>query len=105
MAMECHAGRLHVVPAAGIWEILRTRIGRVARPGEVGEIVATGLLNDSHAAHLDTVSATMRRGPNAELSRAITRTRSSRIAKGRVDDYMVAADGRDFGRLSTAMKQ
>ena len=45
MAMECQAGRLHVVPEIGILEILR-QDGRACEPGEVGEVVATGLVND-----------------------------------------------------------
>jgi phenylacetate-CoA ligase len=46
MAMECASGRLHILPFMGIWEILRPD-GAPCEPGEVGEIVATGLLNDA----------------------------------------------------------
>lgn len=103
MAMECRAGRLHVVPAAGIWEILRED-GSTCRPGEVGEIVSTGLLNDvmpliryrlgDYAAWAEEQSCSCD-NPHPIITRL----------EGRVDDYLVAADGRRFGRLSTAMKQ
>jgi phenylacetate-CoA ligase len=46
MATECLHGCMHVIPAAGIIEILRED-GSACAPGEVGEIVATGLLNDA----------------------------------------------------------
>ena len=46
MAMECPQGRIHVIPAAGILEILRED-GSPCSAGEVGEIVVTGLLNDA----------------------------------------------------------
>ncbi len=42
-AVECPHGRLHVHPDAGIIEILRPD-GTPCEPGEMGEIVATGLL-------------------------------------------------------------
>jgi phenylacetate-CoA ligase len=103
MAMECRAGRLHIVPAAGIWEILRED-GSRCRPGEVGEIVATGLLNNvmpliryrlgDYAAWAEEQTCCCG-NPHAIVTNL----------EGRVDDYLVAADGRQFGRLSTAMKQ
>src|SRR5581483_7789243 len=40
MAMECARGKMHVIPEAGLWEILRDD-GAPCAPGEVGEIVAT----------------------------------------------------------------
>ena len=42
-ASECQHGRLHVSPDAGIVEILRDG-GIPCEPGEVGEVVATGLI-------------------------------------------------------------
>ena len=103
MAMECRAGRLHTIPAAGIWEILRDD-GSQCRPGEVGEIVATGLLNNvmpliryrlgDYAAWAEDQSCSCG-NPHPIVT----------DLEGRVDDYLVGADGRQFGRLSTAMKQ
>jgi phenylacetate-coenzyme A ligase PaaK-like adenylate-forming protein len=45
MAMECPRGEMHVISGAGIMEILHPD-GSPCRAGEVGEIVATGVLND-----------------------------------------------------------
>ena len=42
-ASECERGSLHVSPDAGVVEILRAE-GSPTEPGEVGEVVATGLV-------------------------------------------------------------
>jgi phenylacetate-coenzyme A ligase PaaK-like adenylate-forming protein len=41
---ECEAGRMHAHPLAGVTEILRPD-GAPAAPGEMGEVVLTGLVN------------------------------------------------------------
>jgi phenylacetate-CoA ligase len=41
---ECEAGRMHAHPLAGVTEILRPD-GTPAAPGEMGEVVLTGLVN------------------------------------------------------------
>jgi phenylacetate-CoA ligase len=102
MAMECEMGRLHVVPEIGILEILKPD-GTPCVPGETGEIFATGLLH-----------------PGMPLIRYQTGDFASWAAKpcacgrktavlesleGRVDDYLVTVDGRQIGRLSTAIKR
>jgi phenylacetate-CoA ligase len=43
---ECEAGRMHAHPLAGVTEILRGD-GTPAAPGEIGEVVLTGLVNDA----------------------------------------------------------
>jgi phenylacetate-coenzyme A ligase PaaK-like adenylate-forming protein len=103
MAMECSEGRMHVVSAAGILEILREG-GSPCLPGEVGEIVATGLLNDAmpliryrlgdYAAWAEDQSCTC-----GNRQPIITKL------EGRVDDYLITSDGRQIGRLSTAVKR
>ena len=103
LAMECAAGRMHVIPDAGIVEILDAA-GRPCPPGEVGEIVATGLLNDGMPL------IRYRTGDTAALARDQACVCGSRhpileSLEGRVDDYLVTADGRQVGRLSTAMKR
>ncbi len=103
MAMECPNGQMHVIPAIGILEILRED-GTPCVAGETGEMVATGLLNDAmpliryrlgdYAAWAET--------QNCECGNPqpiITNL------EGRVDDYLVARDGRKIGRLSTAVKR
>ena len=98
MAMECQYRRMHVIAGAGIVEILRED-GSPCAPGEVGEIVATGLLNDAmpliryrtgdYAAWAeDQICACGNRQPIlAHL-------------EGRMDDYLVLRDGRRVGRLA-----
>jgi phenylacetate-CoA ligase len=101
--MECAFGRKHVLPAVGILEILRED-GSACAPGEVGEIVATTLLNrampliryrtgDRAAWAADHSCACGAPGPIVES------------LEGRIDDYLEAMDGRRIGRLSTAVKR
>jgi phenylacetate-CoA ligase len=103
MAMECPLGQMHTVPVLGIWEILRED-GCPCKPGEVGEIVATGLLNDAmpliryrsgdYAAWAEQQSCSC--GNDQPIIQSLL---------GRTDDYLITADGRKIGRLSTAMKR
>lgn len=98
MAMECPQGRLHTVPAAGIWEILRDN-GEPCRPGEVGEIVATGLLNDAMPLIRYRVGdyaawAEEQNCPCGNRSPIVT------ALEGRTDDYLLTTDGRRIGRLA-----
>ena len=103
MAQECLHGRMHVICAAGIIEVLRED-GSPCAQGEVGEIVATGLLNDAmpliryrmgdYAAWAKDQSC-----PCGNPAPIITNL------EGRVDDYLITLDGRKIGRLSTAMKR
>ena len=103
VAMQCPHGRMHILPAAGLVEILRED-GSPCAPGEVGEIVATGLLNDAmpliryrlgdYAAWAEEQSC-----PCGNVHPVIANL------EGRVDDYLVTTDGRKIGRLSTAMKR
>jgi phenylacetate-CoA ligase len=94
---------MHVIPQLGILEVLRED-GSPCVPGEVGEIVATGLLNDAmpliryrlgdYAAWAEDQSCRC-----GNPHRVITNL------EGRVDDYLVTAEGRKIGRLSTALKR
>jgi phenylacetate-CoA ligase len=98
LAMECGEGRMHVIPAAGIVEILRED-GSPCAPGEVGEMVATGLLNDAmplvryrlgdYAAWAEPQEC--RCGNGQPVLKNI---------EGRVDDYLLTATGRKIGRLA-----
>jgi phenylacetate-CoA ligase len=94
---------MHVIPAAGIIEIVKED-GSQCKPGEVGEIVATGLLNitmpliryrmGDYAAWAVDQSC-----PCGSPHRIITNL------EGRLDDYLMTGDGRKIGRLSTAVKR
>ncbi len=103
MAMECGMGRMHLLSMTGIAEILRED-GSPCGSGEVGEIVATGLLNDA--------MPLVRYRTGDYASWAVQQTCSCgnpepviENLEGRVDDYIITEDGRKIGRLSTAMKR
>lgn len=102
MAMECEAGRLHVVPEVGVVEVVRDD-GAACGPGEVGELVGTTLVNDGMPL------LRYRTGDQAawatEPCDCGTDTPVIEALEGRTDDYLLAADGRRIGRLSTAMKR
>ncbi|MGH7797807.1 MAG: phenylacetate--CoA ligase family protein [Candidatus Binatia bacterium] len=103
LAMECVRGRMHVIPGAGIVEILRAD-GTPCSAGEVGEIVATGLLNDTMPL------VRYRMGDYAAWSEepvCLCGNRQPMLThlEGRLDDYLIAGDGRKIGRLSTALKR
>jgi phenylacetate-CoA ligase len=103
MAMECDEGRSHLVPEVGIVEIVRPD-GRPCVPGEVGEMVATGLINDAMPL------IRYRTGDYAAFAADQDCPCGSphpiiESLEGRVDDYLITSDGRRIGRLSTAMKR
>jgi phenylacetate-CoA ligase len=97
---QCEAGSYHANPEYGIAEILTD--GRPARPGESGDLVATGLINPimpliryrtgDTAVFGDTSCACGRAFPI--------------IAKieGRRDDVLITPDGRRIGRLDPIFK-
>ncbi len=98
MAMECAYGNMHTIPLVGIIEILRED-GSPCRPGEVGEIVATGLLNDAMPLiryRIGDYGAWSEKkdcpcgNPNPIMT----------SLEGRVDDYLLMADGKKVGRLA-----
>jgi phenylacetate-CoA ligase len=94
---------MHIIPSAGILEIIRED-GTPCAPGEVGEMVASSLLNDAmpliryrlgdYAAWAEEQHC-----PCLNPHPIITNL------EGRVDDYLVTTDGRKIGRLSTAIKR
>lgn len=103
MAMECPNGRIHVIPGAGIVEILRDD-GSPCCPGEVGEIVATGLLNDA----MPLVRYRMGDYAAWAVQQSCACGNPQPIItdlEGRLDDYLIVGNGRKVGRLSTALKR
>lgn len=103
MAMECFAGKMHIIPGVGIWEILRED-GKPCAPGEVGEIVATGLINEAMPL------VRYRLGDYAAWAKDQSCACGNQQPiitdlEGRVDDYLITSDGRKIGRLSTAIKR
>jgi phenylacetate-CoA ligase len=103
MAMECSSGRMHVIPDAGIIEIVRDD-GTACAPGEVGEVVATGLLNDAMPLIRYRLGDYAAWAKDQDCSCGVPGPIIEEL-EGRVDDYLVTIDGRRIGRLSTAMKR
>jgi phenylacetate-CoA ligase len=103
MAMECAEGNMHVVPMTGVLEILRDD-GSPCAPGEVGEMVATGLLNDAMPLIRYRLGDYAAWAENQVCSCGNSQPVITNLA-GRVDEYLITADGRKVGRLSTAMKR
>jgi len=103
MGMECGEGRMHLIPEVGIVEILRED-GTPCAPGEVGEMTATGLINDGMPLIRyrtgDTAALAADQRCGCGLPHPIIEN-----LEGRVDDYLETTDGRRIGRLSTAMKR
>ena len=103
MAMQCAHGRMHLLPTSGIMEIVRSD-GMPCKPGEVGEIVATTLLNDAMPLIRYRIGDYAAWAPETECLCGSHTPIVARL-EGRVDDYLVTADGRRIGRLSTAVKR
>jgi phenylacetate-CoA ligase len=103
MAMECASGRMHVIPDAGILEITRED-GTLCLPGEIGEIVATGLLNDAMPLIRYRLGDYAAWAKDQECPCGVPGPIIEEL-EGRVDDYLVTLDGRRVGRLSTAVKR
>lgn len=103
MAMECHQERMHVVPMAGILEILDEN-GLPCQPGQVGEIVATSLLNEAMPLiryRLGDYGA----WAEDQICPCGNPHPVLKSIEGRTDDYLLTKDGRKIGRLSTALKR
>ena len=103
MAMECRGRRLHLVPEVGIVEILGEN-GQACPPGQVGEIVATGLLNDGMPLLRYRTGDVAAYAPDQRCDCGSIHPIIEAL-EGRVDDYLVTDDGRRIGRLSTALKR
>jgi phenylacetate-CoA ligase len=98
---ECTAGRMHAHPLAGVTEILRPD-GAQAAPGEMGEVVLTGLVNYAmpliryrvgDTARFSTESCPC--GRNMPVIEEIG---------GRLDDFVYTRERGFLGRLDPVLK-
>ena len=103
MSMECIYGQNHIIPFVGIVEILQEN-GAPCRPGEVGEIVATGLLNEAMPL-IRYRTGDYAAWSNERSCQCGNKNPMITNLEGRVDDYLMTTDGRKIGRLSTAIKR
>ena len=98
---ECDAGCMHAHPLAGVTEILRTD-GTPAAPGEMGEVVLTGLIN--YAMPL----IRYRVGDTARIStHACSCGRGMPVIEeigGRLDDFVFTRERGYLGRLDPVLK-
>jgi len=98
---ECEAGRMHAHPLAGVTEILRPD-GTAAAPGEMGEVVLTGLVN--YAMPLvryrvgDTARFAVESCPCGRGMPVIEEI------GGRVDDVVFTRERGSLGRLDPVLK-
>ncbi len=99
---ECRFGRLHAHPLAGVTEILRED-GSAAAPGEVGEVVLTGLINRAMPLLRYRVGdrACLDGGPPCPCGRRMTVIRALR---GRVEDFLYTRERGYLGRLDPVFK-
>ncbi len=98
MAMECREGRMHLIPSVGIVEILRED-GSPCMPGEVGEIVATGLMNDAMPLVRYRLGDFAAWAADSRCACGNPQRALDRV-EGRVDDYLRTPSGRKIGRLA-----
>lgn len=97
---QCEEGRYHVNPEYGIVEVLVN--GRPAQPGECGEIVATGFINEVMPfIRYATGDLAVVGQPGCSCGRAFPVL--DRI-EGRQDDVLVTPEGRRIGRLDPIFK-
>jgi phenylacetate-CoA ligase len=102
LAIECSQGRMHIIPLVGVLEILRED-GSPCRLGEVGEMVATGLLNDAMPLIRYRLGDRAAWSKDQSCSCGNPQPILSDL-EGRVDDCLHTADGRRIGRVSRAIK-
>lgn len=101
-ASECEHGSLHLWPEAGLIEILEGH--STLAPGQVGDLVATGLVNTAMPLIRYRVGDRVALDPETTpCACGRTLPRIARI-EGRSDDMLCTADGRRIGRLDPVFK-
>lgn len=102
-ASQCEAGRLHLWPDAGVVEVVDH--GRTAAPGEIGDLLCTGLLNaDMPLIRYNVGDRGALADPSARLCECGRTLPLLATIEGRSDDVLVTADGRRVGRLDPVFK-
>lgn len=97
--VQCTAGMYHVWPSYGFCEVLVD--GRPARPGESGDLVTTGFINETMPLIRYRTGDTAVMGDSCSCG--LNFPTLERI-EGRKDDILVTADGREVGRLDPVFK-
>ena len=103
-ASECEAGRMHLWPEVGVYEVLRDEVDEPVPEGETGRLVCTGLLNDDMPLIRYEVGDRVAIAP-PDTSCPCGRTLPILLSvDGRNDDVIVTRDGRRVGRLDPVFK-
>jgi phenylacetate-CoA ligase len=98
---ECEAGRMHAHPLAGVTEILRED-GTPAAPGEMGEVVLTGLVNYAMPLIRYRVGDTARFAiESCKCGRGMPVIEE---IGGRLDDFVYTRERGFLGRLDPVLK-
>lgn len=101
-ASQCEHGRYHVSDEAGLIEILDAR-GGLCPPGEIGEVVCTGLQNELQPL-LRYRLGDVARWSQQQTCRCGARGPLLESIEGRLEDLCVTRDGRSVLRFDTAFK-
>ncbi len=99
---ECRYGRMHAHPLFGVTEILRPD-GRPCEPGETGDVVLTGLINEAMPLLRYEVGD---RAAWSEETRCPCGRQMAIVAaiEGRRDDYLYSRERGWLGRMDPALK-
>ncbi len=101
-ASECEAGRLHLWPEVGIVEVLEG-VHPVQR-GSVGNLVATGLLNEAMPLIRYEVGDRIALSADDKTCSCGRRLPVVNHIEGRCDDLLIMPNGRQIGRLDPVFK-
>lgn len=94
---ECEHHKLHIVPDVGIVEIL-DKEGNPVKPGEVGEVVSTGLLNFNQPLIRYRIGDYVRLSKDQECPCGRSMVIVDEII-GRIEDTVIGLDGREMMRF------
>lgn len=98
---QCEVGHYHYRPDYSLIEIIKEN-GEIAKPGEIGEILCTGFINQVMPLvryRIGDVGIMS----NKKCSCGLNTPHFEKIV-GRMDDFILTPDGRYVGRLSPVLK-
>jgi len=103
-ASECEAGKLHLWPEVGIYEVLHDDEDKPVDYGETGRLVCTGLLNRDMPLIRYAVGDRVAIAPPGETCECGRTLPILLSVEGRSDDVILTPDGRRIGRLDPVFK-
>jgi phenylacetate-CoA ligase len=95
---ECNEHSLHIVPDVGIVEV-RNSEGELCKPGEVGELISTGLLNHDQPLIRYRIGDLVKLSENQNCKCGRKMPIVDEIV-GRVEDVIIGKDGRKMRRFN-----